>query len=801
MRIKLLLAAALGLGLLALTSAVVLSWSDVDSTSGFGPDFMVSLPLKDQTGPSVAYNLDDDEYLVVWSDERGADTDIYGQLFSAGGVPQGDNFVVSDAPGEQSYPHAAYNSTDQNYVVVWRDKRNGSTYDAYGQVINAAGVLSGTNFEINDDTGDQTPRDLIYDPTANHYLVVWTDAGQNRVEGQLLDPGGVRLPPDAFAISDTGGDYARAAYDSNRTSYMVVYQQGGNIYAQPIAADGSFPPSSAKTICADPAAQSLPDLEFNTATREYLVVWQDGRNSATTGADLYARRVDQDGDPQGSEMVISNAPDAQNTPRVAYNARVHQWLVAWEDYRNRDASGVDVFGQRVLSSTLAGQGNFAIYDGPNNQGSIALTARPTQTGAEYLAVWEDQRSDDGLEVVGQRIGAALGTLNWHNFNVSAPLGSQESPYVVYNPNARHFFVVWQDGRENEWDIYGQIVLTSGIPITDNLVVRDETHALKEPVAAYSTISNTYLVVWDDQDEGDIEGRVVNADGTNGVALNVFDAVTVTQPAIAYNSAANEYLVVFVYRAAPTNQDIYGQRVLPNGATSGAAFPICGNADDQSNPDVAYNADDGEYLVVWYDERNGGPKPWDIYGQRVTASGTVTVTGGPIAISIAAGDQYDPSVTWNSDADEYLVAWRDGRDFDSNGYDIYGQRVLASGALGEEGEIGIATAAGTQTAPHVNYIATLGRYFVTWADDRDATPSTWDIFGQNVNPDGSLYGSVVPFFVFSGDQQRPDGDFSPEANRGLTVWQDRRNGTTYKIYGRIKEPRFPVYLPLVLRNTQ
>jgi len=32
-----------------------------------------------------------------------------------------------------------------------------------------------------------------------------------------------------------------------------------------------------------------------------------------------------------------------------------------------------------------------------------------------------------------------------------------------------------------------------------------------------------------------------------------------------------------------------------------------------------------------------------------------------------------------------------------------------------------------------------------------------------------------------------------------VWQDGRNGTTYEVYGRIKEPRFPIYLPLVLRN--
>jgi len=111
---------------------------------------------------------------------------------------------------------------------------------------------------------------------------------------------------------------------------------------------------------------------------------------------------------------------------------------------------------------------------------------------------------------------------------------------------------------------------------------------------------------------------------------------------------------------------------------------------------------------------------------------------------------------------------------------------------------LCTASEYQQYPRARYIPAYGRYFVIWQDNRNADTG-WDIYGQNVNGDGSLYGGNVPRFVFSGDQRWPDGDFSPEANRGLTVWQDGRNGTTYEVYGRIKEPRFPIYLPLVLRN--
>ncbi len=785
---KLIPPVALALGLLAITAAVALSWSVVDPTTGAGPDFMVSLPLNDQADPSVAYNPDDDQYLVVWRDDRGNDADIYGQILSSGGIPQGNNFVIAGATNEQSDPHVAYNSTDHNYMVVWRDKRDGANYDAYGQVISYTGVLSGSNFAINTDGDDQKPSDLIYDPNANHYLTVWVDAGDDRVEGQLLSPAGGLIGSNAFTVTNAGGDRPRAAYNSNRHSYVVVYEQGDDIYGQAVAGDGSLS-GSAFPVCNDSAEQATLDLEFNSTTHEYLVVWRDKRNG---NWDLYGQRIDEDGNPQGIEIVICDDSANQYGPEVAYNSRVNQWLVAWVDHRNLSAGGVDIYGQRVKNDgSLATQGNFSIYDGPNDQSSVALAARPTTTGAEYLAVWEDQRSDDGLEVIGQRIGASRGTINWHDFNVSAPLENQICPYVAYNSTDQQFLVVWQDERGDGTDIYAQIVLTTGIPISDNIVVQDMgSHKLVQPAASYSPISNTYLVVWHDQDDGDIDERVINADGTLGSVHSV--SISGTQPAVAYNSTANEYLIVFA-GPATGDKDINGRRVAADGAFVGTVFTISVNAADQPLPQVDYNATDDEYLVVWSDERTD---QGDIYGRRVDADETL-LGSGDFLIASGADAQGAPSVAWNEDDNEYLVVWHDYRDSGVTGADIYGQRVAADGSLLED-EIALCTASENQQYPRARYIPAYGRYFVVWQDNRN--PATgWDIYGQNVNGDGSLYGSNVARFVFSGYQERPSGDFSPEANLGLTVWQDGRNGVTYKIYGRIKEPRFVIYLPLVLRN--
>ncbi|MEA3340215.1 MAG: hypothetical protein U9R15_09640, partial [Chloroflexota bacterium] len=366
---------------------------------------------------------------------------------------------------------------------------------------------------------------------------------------------------------------------------------------------------------------------------------------------------------------------------------------------------------------------------------------------------------------------------------------QKNPRVAYNSTEQQFFVVWQDKRDGNSDIYAQIVLTTGIPITDNIVVQDASHQLVDPAVAYSPISNTYVVVWHDQDDGDIDERMVNADGTLGSVHSVI--VAGTQPAIAYNSTADEYLIVF---ASPEtgDKDIKGQRVATDGTFVSTVFTISVNTADQSLPQVDYNATDDEYLVVWSDERTGQS---DIYGRRVDADGTLPGSA-DFLIASAADAQDAPSVAWNGDDNEYLVVWHDYRDSGTTDSDIYGQRVNNTGGL-EGSDFALCTASDFQMYPRVNYISTYGRYFVKWQSGSDATG--WNIYGQNVNSDGSLYLSNVPFFTFSGYQQRPDGVFSPEANRGLTVWQDGRNGATYKVYGRLKEPRFAIYLPLVLRD--
>lgn len=137
----------------------------VGTTGTLGTEFTINASPEFSHNPlTVAF--DGTNYLVVWSDKAGGITqDLYAQLVNTSGNLVGDVITISIATGEQGLPSIAFDGT--NYLVTWTDSRNdangnsvcdageGTCTDIYGQYVNTAGVLVGTEFVINDDPGDQ----------------------------------------------------------------------------------------------------------------------------------------------------------------------------------------------------------------------------------------------------------------------------------------------------------------------------------------------------------------------------------------------------------------------------------------------------------------------------------------------------------------------------------------------------------------------------------------------------------------------------------------------------------------------
>lgn len=86
----------------------------------------------------------------------------------------------------------------------------------------------------------------------------------------------------------------------------------------------------------------------------------------------------------------------------------------------------------------------------------------------------------------------------------------------------------------------------------------------------------------------------------------------------------------------------------------------------------------------------------------------------------------------------------------------------------------------QDEPFSAYDSVNRRFFVAWTE---RSQEGGDIYGQLVNPDGSLYGSRIPICTTVGHQATPQIVFDPAHQRFLVVWESSEDGG-WEVYGQL-----------------
>ncbi len=135
------------LGLIALVMLPASAWGQTAARlAEIGPnDFRITHMGADNAidfdalDPAVAYNSSAVEFLVVWAGDDAVDGAfaIFGQrLDAATGDNLGEAFRISDVD-KSGAPAVAYNSTDNEFLVVWTGDDDG-TFALLGQRLGAA---------------------------------------------------------------------------------------------------------------------------------------------------------------------------------------------------------------------------------------------------------------------------------------------------------------------------------------------------------------------------------------------------------------------------------------------------------------------------------------------------------------------------------------------------------------------------------------------------------------------------------------------------------------------------------------
>jgi hypothetical protein len=401
-------------------------------------------------------------------------------------------------------PVMAYNSVDNEVLVVWSADMIDGAFEIWGQRIHAStGVAAGGPFQISFGGApefDALEPDVVFNADAHEYLVVWSsdmdNDGAEEIYGQRLSHFGEHLGPMGFRISDMGANDADPLFDAN-----------------------------------------TPAVAWNSNDGEYLVVWSGDDDTTTAEGEfsIFSQHLAADGSEIGSNDILS-APTPSGydflDPELAYNSWDNQYLLVFEAY-DRVGSypgpevGGDILGRDALSLTPGSRYISAMggdpYDEFHGKNPVACYDASHHW---YLVAWDgDHVVDEEFEIYAclidpddaSRLSAQTRMSDMGNNG--SPAAAAIHPTLAYDANLLQYMVAWQGDdapgttANAEPEIFAQLfdpflseLGSNDFRLSDMGPDPTSPFEAASATAVFNPVNNLYLVGWSGDD--DAAGLVV-----------------------------------------------------------------------------------------------------------------------------------------------------------------------------------------------------------------------------------------------------------------------------------------------------
>lgn len=477
-------------------------------------------------------------------------------------------------------------------------------------------------------------------------------------------------------------------------------------------------------------------------------VWEERRNAATTGVDLFSKQRIECFDSltvaESPLIVLSGdqrSPSVASTGSYGYTPRYSNdnWsiLLTYEDHGGADADiyARSYFANGPLSPWHANP--VPICNASGDQTSPIVMPAPHGGG---FFCWVDRRSGNAqiYASITDSAGSALGVPN--GYAVAAAAGDQDQLRAVTDGSGG-YYLCWVDHRAGE-AIYATRYTSSGVPAagwpTGGVALSGTIALIGSPHIVAD--GSGFTVGWTDANvdpDGDTFLHHVAADGSaapgwqlggtaiaSGPGAQRLDDLAMT---ITYNwptDPVTSYFAVWEDEPANSggNSDIYGARVGSSGVVlPGWPAPLCVNPARQEHARIVYS--DGVFCAVYADDRNTDR---DLYASGLDPAGQLAtgwVLDGTI-VSGAPDSQDDPAVFGRS------VVWRDFRNRATDGADYFGASVSRNGRVDVPTPLAVAGFA--LSAPHPNPVRVGARFTLDMSSDAVADVAIFDCAGRHVS---------------------------------------------------------------------
>ena len=375
------------------------------------------------------------------------------------------------------------------------------------------------------------------------------------------------------------------------------------------------------------------------------------------------------------------------------------------------------------------------------------------------------------------------------------------PSLAYNPQNQEYLLVWCHELTGSVAIYARTISKTGAMSSIYPVSETSTDVDRcKPDVAYNSTSHNYLVVWENRITGpqfSVHGRTFVPGGALGTEVTFDDAGSsnYVYPAVAYNSTENEFLVVWARQPYGGNYSILAQRYSGTLGKQGGNYTVEQGQDSTNcyDPDVAFNSARNEYLVVWTNQSPDGPRlNRDIFGRILTHD--MGPLYGVLYVEFSSLDEYAPAVaaipTAAPESGRYLVVWE--REWvDTLDHDIFGNIVKGDGTM-----LGLPTINATsldERAPAVTGNRFDNLFFVTWTSGYPAPyQANLGVRGRAV----SLAGAVQQASWAGGIKSGMSAAAAGKGDQFLVIFEDTTFFSKADLFGRFWGDQ--IFLPFIRR---
>ncbi len=230
-------------------------------------------------GPGVAYSTAAGEFLVAWT-EYGPSPNVKAQRVSQNTALAGGVISVATSSLWEGFPSVAYNSVQDEYLVVYYFESSGGSNSVGAQRVKpGTGALIGGRSTLYASTFDQYP-EVAYNSQANQYLAVtWGSSGSGwMVKGRLADGNGQPLGGGTIPLAASGGgDGIGLAYNRVSNAYLGVFlsQKNAEIWGVKVSAGGA-PGTQIQVTASGTSLATQPQAAGSSAIGRWMVVASEG---------------------------------------------------------------------------------------------------------------------------------------------------------------------------------------------------------------------------------------------------------------------------------------------------------------------------------------------------------------------------------------------------------------------------------------------------------------------------------------------------------------------------------------------